>query len=81
MQQFSTYDLSLSAALATKSYQLMDGELDEVTNKMLFYFLDSPELRKEVETYYKGQLLIEPQRFFANLKLIKNLIHAHDEHR
>lgn len=81
MKQFSSSDLGLSASLATQGYQMVGGGKMEGSQKLLFFFPDSAKLRNTVEAYYSSQLLIEPQKFMATLKLFKNLIHSYAENR
>ena len=40
-----------------------------------FEFTDTPELREITERYWNGELLVEPKRFFAVTKEVKNRIY------
>lgn len=69
-----TSDLSLATTISlyfpVHSTELVDNK------KVLFVFLKSQELDKLIDTYWRGELRVEPQLFFNNLKAIKNRIYS-----
>ncbi len=42
-----------------------------------FLFQDCAELRKIVEQYHKRELVVEPQQFFFQSKIIKSRLYEH----
>lgn len=69
-----TTDLSLVTTLSLfspiESIELVDK------NKVIFVFLKSTELDMHVDSYWRGELRVEPQRFFNQLKIIKTRIYS-----
>lgn len=65
-------DLSLVTALSLL-FPIESTELVN-NNKVIFVFLKSTELDMHVDSYWRGEMRVEPQRFFNQLKVIKTRI-------
>jgi hypothetical protein len=70
LTNFSTSDLALSATLICNNIYLDSIDKSD-PRKALFIFKSSQELQKTIEKYWRGELRIEPRRYFDNLKSLK----------
>jgi hypothetical protein len=73
---FKTSDLALATALsvlgiAIEAMQETDGE------RMNFIFTKSDKLTDIVNRFWRGELLVEPQAYFNQLKVLKTRIYRH----
>ncbi len=73
---FRTSDLALATAIsvlgiAIEAMQQSDGE------RMNFIFAKSEKLQDIVNRFWRGELLIEPQSYFNQLKVFKTRIYRH----
>jgi hypothetical protein len=73
---FKTSDLALATALcvlgiAIEAMQQSDGE------RMFFIFTKSDKVQDIVNRFWRGELLIEPQTYFNQLKVLKTRIYRH----
>ena len=71
-----TSDLALATAIsilgiAIEAMQETDGE------RMNFIFTKSDKLTDIVNRYWRGELLVEPQAYFNQLKVLKTRIYRH----
>jgi hypothetical protein len=71
-----TSDLALATAIsvlgiAIEAMQETDGE------RMNFIFTKSEKLTDIVNRYWRGELLVEPQAYFNQLKVLKTRIYRH----
>jgi hypothetical protein len=71
-----TSDLALATAIsvlgvAIEAMQETDGE------RMNFIFTKSERLTDIVNRYWRGELLVEPQAYFNQLKVLKTRIYRH----
>jgi hypothetical protein len=74
---FITYDLFLSSTLVTLGFRIDSlGKQDK--QKVSFYFQRERGLDEAVQSYWAKSLLVEPQAFAANLKMVKNRIYSQD---
>lgn len=68
------HDLALATTLSLyfsiESTELVDNK------KVLFVFLKTQELDKLIAMYWHGELRVEPQQFFNQLKVIKTRIYS-----
>lgn len=71
---FKTSDLSLTAAVSL-SFPISSIEKTE-NRRVWFFFQKSSELNNFVESYWSGDIRVEPQAFFNQLKNIKTRIYA-----
>ena len=72
--EFRSADLSLVAALCVSSFVV--EELERVSpTRSVFIFTDSTELQELVNRYWRGDLQVEPQAFFNQLKVLKARIY------
>jgi hypothetical protein len=72
---FFTSDLALIVTLSLY-FPIESTEL--IGNKKIsFVFQKSPELDRIVDLYWRGDIRIEPQQFFNQLKVIKTRIYSH----
>jgi len=68
---FITKDVYLSATLIVMSFKRIfhDNNIQIIFGN--FYFEDSDKLRKIVDNYHKGKLLVDARKFLNVLKKIK----------
>ena len=71
---FSTSDLSLTTIISL--YFPIDSTEFIDNKKVVFLFQKSPELGSLIDKYWRGELSVEPQQFFNQLKVIKTRIHS-----
>lgn len=73
---YRTADLGLIVVISL-SYpiELIDRQNPK---KAEFLFETSNELIALVESYWRGELLIEPQKYFNQLKIIKTRLYSHE---
>lgn len=65
-------DLALVATLSL--YFSVDFlEVEEDKHRVLFVFLRNPDLDELIQMYWCGELKVEPQEYFNQLKSIKRL--------
>lgn len=73
---FRTSDLALATAIsvfgiAIEAMQQTEGQ------RMVFVFTKSDRLSDIVDKFWRGELRIEPQAYFNQLKILKARIHGH----
>jgi len=73
---FKTSDLALATAIsvlgvAIEAMQQTDSE------RMNFIFAKSEKLQDIVNKFWRGELLVEPQSYFNQLKVLKTRIYRH----
>lgn len=72
--EFRTADLSLVAALCVSGFVV--EEMERVSPiRSVFIFQSSDELQGTVDGYWRGDLRVEPQAFFNQLKVLKARIY------
>lgn len=74
IKHFETADLSLATTLSL--YFPIESTKPVDNKKVLFIFQKSQELDDLIGTYWRGELRIEPQKFFSQLKVIKTRIYS-----
>lgn len=71
---FNTSDLSLATTL---SFNFPIVEIDKnIPQKVQFYFKKNKSLDDFINKYWNGELRIEPQKFFNQLKVIKTRLYS-----
>ena len=71
---YRTADLALAAALCVSRFGVEN--VDRVShNRLVFVFERNERLNEAVERYWRGELLVEPQTFFNQLKVLKARIY------
>lgn len=73
-QLFKVSDLALATTLSLYSPIETTEFVDN--RKVLFIFIKTPDLEKLIDMYWRGDMRIEPQQFFNNLKVIKTRIYS-----
>jgi hypothetical protein len=72
---FSTRDLYLASTLVTLHLLLLgtDMQYEGLKQKPIGYFKfnDTPELRKTLNDYNQGLILVEPRLYMSNLQSLK----------
>lgn len=73
---FKTSDLALATAIcalgvAIETMEQTDGE------RQYFIFIKSDKLTDIVNRFWRGELLVEPQSYFNQLKVLKTRIYRH----
>lgn len=73
-KDFRTADLSLAVALCVSGFVV--EEMDRVSpTRSMFIFKDSAELQTTIGDYWRGELRVEPQSFFNQMKILKARIY------
>lgn len=70
--------------LSSASYLIASGEeplhLDFSNPKrVIFYFQNTPEVRRAVEDFWNGKARVEPLHLLQTQKLLKQRIYAHQQ--
>jgi len=71
---YSTADLALSATISL--FIPIEKVIKTNSRRALFLFRKSKRLKNLINSYWKNRLLVDPQRYFQQLKLIKNRLYA-----
>lgn len=71
---YKTSDLALSTTLSLYSPIETTEFIDE--KKVFFVFLKSQELENLINLYRRGEMRVEPQQFFNQLRVIKTRIYS-----
>ena len=73
---FKTSDLALATAISVLGVAI---EAMQQTNseRMNFIFTKSDKLTDIVNRFWRGELLVEPQSYFNQLKVLKTRIYRH----
>lgn len=71
---YKTSDLALTAVLSL--FYPIESVDSTDPRRTCFVFRSSKELDELIESYWNGNLKIEPQRYFTQLKNIKTRIYA-----
>jgi hypothetical protein len=74
-ERFLTYDIGLSAALATIGYELIDLEKSNI-KKVQFIFMRDAGIDNAINDYWNGNLKLDARTLFDNLKRVKNQIYS-----
>jgi len=71
---FRTADLAPAAALCVSRFGV--ASVDRIDQrKLAFVFERSNRLNETIEQYWRGELLVEPQAYFNQFKLLKARIY------
>lgn len=74
-EYFSTSDMGLCVTLICNNHKL--NNLDKANpRKVLFQFINSDSLQKDIFLYWKKELLIEPQEFMNQIKNLKGYLYG-----
>lgn len=73
-QSIKTSDLALATTLSL--FSPIESTESVSDKKVLFVFLKTPELDKLIAMYWRGEMRVEPQHFFNQLKVIKTRIYS-----
>lgn len=71
---YKTSDLALTTAISLYSPIETTEFIDN--KKVFFVFLKSQELEKLIDLYRRGDMRVEPQQFFNQLRVIKTRIYS-----
>jgi len=73
---YSTSDLALATVISL-SYPI--DEVDRQNpRRSQFLFRRDPDLDRLVESYWRGELQIEPQQFFNQLRIVKARLYGEE---
>jgi hypothetical protein len=67
---YKTKDINLTNTLMVLGYKLQDTEKD-YGRKVIFSFIDTTDLQKDIKKYFDKELLLEPNEIYSNLKTLK----------
>jgi len=70
---YTTSDLALACTLSIK--HLIDHLDKSNPKRVVFYFKNSDDLATMTEKYWKKKLKVEPQVYFAQIRLVKTMIY------
>lgn len=70
---YSTSDLALAVTLSL-FYQIHSMDSSN-PKRIMFIFLKDRNFDLYLERYWKGELKVDPQKYFQHLKLLKNRIY------
>ena len=72
---YRTSDFALASALSIW-YPVISLKKVSGSNKVEFEFEYDNEMHELVEQYWRGELSVDPQRYFQQLKVLKTRIHS-----
>lgn len=76
-QYYKTSDLGLATALSLNfSIRLIDNSNPR---KVVFMFLITPVLTDFIDKYWRGEISVEPQAFFSQIKNLKTRIYSSEQ--
>ena len=73
---FRTSDLALATAICVSGIAVEAMQQSE-SERMFFIFAKSEKLTDLVNRYWRGELSVEPQAYFNQLKALKTRIYRH----
>jgi hypothetical protein len=73
-EYYKTSDLSLATTLSL-GFPIESTELGEA-NKVIFVFKNTQLLNSYVAQYWRGEIKVDPVKFFNQLKVIKTRIYS-----
>jgi len=73
MSEFKTTDLALAATIAL--FLRMPDIKKLSSGKCEFHFQQEEDLDKLIPAFWRGELLVEPRRFFESMRAIKSQIY------
>lgn len=74
IEYFNTPDLSLTTALSLW-FPICEINRDN-PHKVTFQFKKTNKLAKTIELFWQGKLMVDPQKYFLQLKTIKSRIYS-----
>jgi hypothetical protein len=74
-QYFSTFDLALTAAISM--YIPLDSIDKSNPNRAEFVFKREEGIDQLIQSYWRGDLKVEPKLYFSQLKIIKSRLYDH----
>jgi len=72
-QIYETSDFGVCVVLYTLGFKLTSIDRSN-PNRLVFEFEIEPDLTKVVESYFRGELRLDPRLILLNSRLIKSLI-------
>lgn len=75
-EQFWASDTPLAASLCSLGFVVVATDRSGSGGRVTFLFLNSRDLERAVERYWKRELLIEPQLYSQHLKFLKGRIYG-----
>lgn len=73
-EYYSTSDLALAASISLFSPVEKIDSSD--SKRIIFIFKQSQELDQLVDMYWRGEMKVDPQQYFNQLKVIKSRIYS-----
>ncbi len=71
---YKTSDLALAASISLYSPVEKIDSTD--SKRIIFIFKQSQELTQLVDMYWRGEMKVDPQQYFNQLKVIKSRIYS-----
>lgn len=73
---FKTSDLALATAICVLGV-VIEGMQQTDSERQYFIFAKSDKLADIVDRFWRGELSVEPQAYFSQLKVLKTRIYRH----
>jgi len=74
--KFTTSEYYLAVTLLALKEELIDIERISNSKRAFFIFKESSTIRKQIENFRQGKILIEPQTLFMQHKLLKSRLYS-----
>jgi hypothetical protein len=74
---FQTKDFPLSSSLSSKGFPLIGLDRTDL-RRVQFCFKRTKELEDAIESFWRGELLVEPRAFAMHQKLLKSRIYSEE---
>ena len=74
-QQIKVSDLALAASISIY-YPIEAIDRPPNSNRCFFLFEKNEELKTLIDNYHKGEMRVEPARFFNQIKIIKSRLYG-----
>ena len=78
---YKTSDLALAAYLQNRNFAIVAITSDPINPQkkgIVFALKNSHSIETEVENFFSGNAVVDPRRYFDDIKNIKNRIYDHE---
>lgn len=75
-EYFATSDLALATTLVVLGHSIKRYSKNPQSRRVSFIFYQTKELEVAVESFWEGQLLVEPTKIFEAMKRIKTRLYS-----
>jgi len=74
--KFATSEYYLAVTLLVLGEELFSIEKTNDSKRAFFIFKESPTIKKHIENFRQGKILVEPQILFMQHKLLKSRLYS-----